>query len=68
MPDLAARFRNLLVLGIKKEAQTLISFVADRPGHDVRYAVDITKIRETLGYKPVMEFKLGLTKNRLVPR
>lgn len=61
MPDLAARFPKS-PCSRNKEAQTLISFVADRPGHDVRYAVDITKIRETLGYKPVMEFKLGLTK------
>ncbi|NOL49920.1 dTDP-glucose 4,6-dehydratase [Pelistega europaea] len=38
----------------------LITFVKDRPGHDVRYAVDTTKIRQTLGWKPQKTFKNGL--------
>lgn len=38
----------------------LITFVEDRPGHDRRYAVDDTKIRQTLGWKPVVELEKGL--------
>ncbi|MGL4439360.1 MAG: dTDP-glucose 4,6-dehydratase, partial [Bosea sp. (in: a-proteobacteria)] len=37
-----------------------IGFVADRPGHDHRYAIDATKIRETLGWTPVETFESGL--------
>jgi dTDP-glucose 4,6-dehydratase len=38
----------------------LISFVSDRPGHDLRYAVDTTRIREELGWKPGFSFEEGL--------
>ncbi len=37
-----------------------ITFVSDRPGHDQRYAIDSTKIREALGWKPLMPFEEGL--------
>lgn len=40
----------------------LIDFVADRPGHDMRYAIDQTKIRTELGWEPSMNFKDGLRK------
>lgn len=40
----------------------LIEFVADRPGHDFRYAVDSTKIRTELGWKPRETFETGLEK------
>ncbi|MDR3439720.1 dTDP-glucose 4,6-dehydratase [Telmatospirillum sp.] len=40
----------------------LISFVADRPGHDQRYAIDATKIRRTLGWQPKETFESGLRK------
>lgn len=42
------------------EAQ--IIHVADRPGHDVRYALNAQKIRRTLGWRPVVDFKEGLEK------
>jgi len=42
--------------------QRLITFVKDRPGHDFRYAMDISKIKSTLGWEPKTEFKTGLTK------
>lgn len=40
----------------------LISFVADRPGHDVRYAIDATKIAKELGWKPQETFESGIRK------
>ncbi len=40
----------------------LISFVADRPGHDLRYAIDATKIGIELGWKPRESFESGLAK------
>ena len=38
----------------------LITFVSDRPGHDARYAMDITKITRELGWKPKHNFETGL--------
>ena len=38
----------------------LIRFVADRPGHDRRYAVDAGKLRAQLGWAPQVEFEAGL--------
>lgn len=40
--------------------QDLISFVRDRPGHDRRYAVDISKIRRELGWQPKYDLATGL--------
>ena len=40
--------------------QNLIEFVTDRPGHDLRYAVDDRKIRRELGWKPVENLATGL--------
>ena len=41
-------------------SEDLIRFVKDRPGHDRRYAIDSQKIREKIGWKPVMDFESGL--------
>lgn len=40
----------------------LITFVADRPGHDVRYAIDASKIERELGWTPLETFTTGLEK------
>ncbi len=48
------------LLDILKKPHSLIKFVADRPGHDRRYAIDATKIREELGYKPAYAFDEAL--------
>lgn len=40
----------------------LIEFVSDRPGHDLRYAIDPTRIREELGWRPSVTVEEGLEK------
>ena len=40
--------------------ERLITFVADRPGHDLRYAIDATKIRDDLGWQPSVTLDQGL--------
>ena len=42
--------------------EDLISYVKDRPGHDLRYALDITKIEHELGWKPKETFESGIRK------
>ena len=47
----------------------LISFVADRPGHDARYAIDASKIERELGWTPKRDFETGLRETvRVVSR
>lgn len=47
--------------GIEKY-KDLITFVKDRPGHDLRYAIDASKIEHKLGWKPQETFESGLRK------
>jgi dTDP-glucose 4,6-dehydratase len=47
--------------GIEK-FEDLITYVKDRPGHDVRYAIDATKIDRELGWKPAESFETGIRK------
>ncbi|HDS1207139.1 TPA: dTDP-glucose 4,6-dehydratase [Shewanella algae] len=42
--------------------EQLISYVADRPGHDMRYAIDANKIQTELGWQPYESFESGLRK------
>ncbi|MGV3697456.1 dTDP-glucose 4,6-dehydratase [Flavobacterium sp.] len=44
------------------ESEKLITYVKDRPGHDLRYAIDATKINKELGWKPSVTFEQGLEK------
>ncbi len=41
---------------------SLIRFVADRPGHDRRYAIDFSKIERELGWKPTVSFEKGISR------
>jgi dTDP-glucose 4,6-dehydratase len=43
-------------------SRELITYVKDRAGHDLRYAIDATKLMETLGWKPSVTFEEGLEK------
>jgi len=45
-----------------KSFQDLITFVTDRPGHDMRYAIDSSKIRDELGWQPKEDCASGLRK------
>ncbi|MFP6819046.1 GDP-mannose 4,6-dehydratase, partial [Acinetobacter sp.] len=42
--------------------ETLITFVKDRPGHDLRYAIDASKIKKDLGWVPEETFDTGIRK------
>ena len=43
-------------------SEKLITFVKDRPGHDLRYAIDASKLNRTLGWRPSVTFEEGLSK------
>lgn len=52
------------ILDARRPAATprreLIRFVTDRPGHDARYAIDSSKLRDELGWTPSLDFEAGL--------
>ncbi|MGA9526332.1 MAG: dTDP-glucose 4,6-dehydratase [Myxococcaceae bacterium] len=48
------------ILGLLGKPESLIKFVQDRPGHDRRYAIDPTKIKNELGWTPSHTFEHGL--------
>ena len=46
----------------KGESEKLITYVKDRAGHDLRYAIDATKIKNELGWEPSLQFEEGIEK------
>ena len=54
------QYRSLLSCPLERVNEELITFVTDRPGHDMRYAIDPTKIASTLGWYPETPFSVGL--------
>jgi dTDP-glucose 4,6-dehydratase len=44
------------------ESEKLITYVKDRAGHDLRYAIDATKIKRELGWEPSLQFEEGIEK------
>ena len=48
------------ILKALDKPESLIKFVTDRPGHDMRYAIDPTKIETELGWKPTYNFDTGI--------
>ena len=48
------------IFKIISKSDELIEFVEDRPGHDIRYSLDSSKIREELSWKPEHSFKEGI--------
>ena len=51
-----------MILGLMGEPEAMIEFVGDRPGHDVKYAIDFSKIQNELGWKPQADFETWLKK------
>ena len=41
-------------------SEELITYVTDRAGHDLRYAIDSSKLKEELGWEPSLQFEEGL--------
>ena len=50
------------ILSSLNKSENLIEYVKDRPGHDLRYAIDPTKIEKELGWKPEYTFDTGIKK------
>jgi dTDP-glucose 4,6-dehydratase len=48
--------------GVVGDHESLITFVVDRPGHDLRYAIDASRIAQDLGWQPRETFETGLRK------
>jgi len=59
---LCAMLDELAPRADKKPYREQITFVADRPGHDRRYAIDASKIARELGWKPAESFESGIEK------
>ena len=48
------------ILEVLNKPESLITYVTDRPGHDMRYAIDPGKIEKELGWKPKYTFETGI--------
>lgn len=49
-----------IVLRVLDKPESLIKYVTDRPGHDMRYAIDPAKLKRELGWEPVYNFDTGI--------
>ena len=56
------QYQTLLTCNVADIADNLITYVTDRPGHDMRYAINPTKIAVELGWYPETPFKIGIEK------
>ena len=61
LDELIPTEKNPNTQGVRRYAD-LIEFVADRPGHDQRYAIDAGKIQRELGWQPLETFESGIRK------
>ena len=61
LDELVPTEKNPNTQGVRRYAD-LIEFVADRPGHDQRYAIDAGKIQRELGWQPLETFESGIRK------
>ena len=52
-----------IILKALDKPESLITYVTDRKGHDMRYAIDPTKIKNELGWEPETKFEDGIKKN-----
>jgi len=63
--DIVHLLCNIMDKKLQREPGTsakLITYVKDRPGHDLRYAIDATKLNQELGWTPSLQFEEGLEK------
>ena len=49
------------IVKLLNKPESLLTFVEDRPGHDLRYSLDSTKIQQALGWKPKIAFDEALS-------
>lgn len=59
---LLCRIMDTKLHRVEGESEQLINFVTDRAGHDLRYAIDATKLKNELGWEPSITFEEGLAK------
>jgi len=62
LEELAPENRHSRESGNPEGFASLITYVADRPGHDVRYAIDAGKIQQELSWTPIETFESGIRK------
>ena len=63
--DIAKLLIDIAKKKIRLGNKVKIKFVKDRPGHDLRYAIDSSKLKKKLKWKPKTNFKQGLEKTFL---
>ena len=56
------RIMDRKIKRIAGESEKLITYVKDRAGHDLRYAIDATKLKNELGWEPSLQFEEGIEK------